>query len=79
MADTEPLRTCPRCASHFLDNSKLEANALSRTTRDENQDPTYVCTWCGMQEGLEQMGGRLSPQGVWPVVHNIPIYASVNS
>ncbi len=74
MADTEPLRTCPRCASHFLDNAKLEANALSRTTRDENQEPIYVCTWCGMQEGLEQMAGILSPQGVWPVVHNIHIY-----
>lgn len=79
MADTQPLRTCPRCASHFLENDVLEANALSRTSRGADQESVYICSWCGMQESIEDMATKLSPQSAWPVMHNITIYADANS
>ena len=76
MADTEEIRICPRCASHFM-RAELETNALSRTTRAAHQQPIYVCSWCGQQEGIEEMGGKnATPQSMWPIVHNIPIFAT---
>jgi len=44
---------CPRCYSAFL-YDPIEANALSRLTRG-TQQKIWVCSGCGVQEGLEEM------------------------
>ena len=44
--------TCPRCEEHTM-MTPLEINALSRTTRDVSDTPMWVCSECGMDEGLE--------------------------
>ena len=43
---------CPRCAEHTM-ITPPEINALSRTTRGINDVAVWVCSDCGMDEGLE--------------------------
>ena len=43
---------CPRCEEHSM-MVPVEINALSRTTRGVNDTPMWVCSDCGMDEGLE--------------------------
>lgn len=47
---TEPIKLaqCPRCGQDTLRADKPALNALSRT-----DNRTYVCSDCGMREGLE--------------------------
>lgn len=45
----------------------LEINALSRTTRGEEDTPVYVCSDCGTDEGFEDMYSRATPQSDWPL------------
>ena len=59
---------CPRCEVRELKN-ELALNALSRTTRGENDVSVYVCSPCGSNEGLnEYFDGDTEPQSEWPVV-----------
>ena len=48
----EMIGTCPRCEEHSM-MTPLEINALSRTTRGINDVAVWVCSDCGMDEGLE--------------------------
>ena len=48
----EMIGTCPRCEEHSM-MTPLEVNALSRTTRGINDFAVWVCSDCGMDEGLE--------------------------
>ena len=48
----EQQATCPRCNEHTM-MTPLEINALSRTTREVNDVSVWVCSDCGMDEGLE--------------------------
>jgi len=57
--------TCPRCGIPGTMRRPLEANALSRHTRGENDAPLYVCSPCGTAEGLEDYAGALQPLGSW--------------
>jgi hypothetical protein len=42
--------------------------ALSRTTRGEEDEPVYVCSDCGQEEGMEDFfQGGATPQSEWPV------------
>jgi hypothetical protein len=50
MVDT--VGTCPRCEEHTM-MTPPEVNALSRTTRGVSDTPMWVCSDCGMDEGLE--------------------------
>ena len=43
---------CPRCEEHSM-MMPIEINALSRTTRGVRDTPMWVCSDCGMDEGLE--------------------------
>ena len=59
---------CPRCEVREL-KDELASNALSRTTRGENDVSVYVCSPCGSSEGLnEYFDGDTEPQSEWPVV-----------
>jgi len=49
----------------------VESNALSRTTREEEDIPVYVCSPCGVDEGLE--GKQLTDQSEWPRAHRYMI------
>lgn len=40
---------CPKCGKHWL-RSPLVRNSL---TRRKNVPYTYVCSWCGQQEAME--------------------------
>ena len=42
--------------------------ALSRTTREEGDDPVYVCSECGQEEAMQDaFEGGATPQSGWPV------------
>ena len=59
---------CPRCELNELAIPQV-LNALSRTTRGENDVSVYVCSPCGSSEGLnEYFDGDTEPQSEWPVV-----------
>ena len=59
--------TCPRCEEHTM-MTPPEINALSRTTREPNDVPMWVCSDCGMDEGLEDaFFTGATPQTEWPV------------
>ena len=59
--------TCPRCAEHNM-MIPVEINALSRTTREVNDVPMWVCSDCGMDEGLEDaFHTGATPQWKWPL------------
>lgn len=59
--------TCPRCSQHTM-MTPLEINALSRTTREVNDVSVWVCSECGMDEGLEDafLSGA-TKQEHWPL------------
>jgi len=58
---------CPRCNDSELAEEQA-LNALSRTTRGEHDDPVYVCSPCGSDEGMnEYFHGKTEPQSEWPV------------
>ena len=58
---------CPRCGEHSM-MTPIEINALSRTTREVNDIPAWVCSDCGMDEGLEDafLTGA-TEQTSWPL------------
>ena len=58
---------CPRCGEHSM-MTPIEINALSRTTREVNDIPAWVCSDCGMDEGLEDafLTGA-TEQRKWPL------------
>jgi len=41
--------------------------ALSRTSREPEDAPIYVCSDCGQAEAMEEWGGRLTPPEGWPI------------
>ena len=57
--------TCPRCGTPFSMREPLETNALSRCTRGENDHPLWVCSPCGVDEGLREFAGLLNPPSDW--------------
>ena len=59
---------CPRCGEHTM-MTPLEINALSRTTRNEGDVSVWVCSDCGMDEGLEDfmLEEGATPQSEWPL------------
>ena len=61
------LGTCPRCGDHSM-MTPIEINALSRTTREANDTPAWVCSDCDMDEGLEDafLTGA-TEQTSWPL------------
>jgi len=60
------VKKCPRCGEANMREPR-EINALSRTTRGIQDDPVYVCSDCGTDEGLEEYFGFATPQTEWPV------------
>ena len=60
---------CPRCESQSL-VVPVNHNALSRTCREDNDTPVYVCSDCGEDEGMQSppFGSGATPQDQWPVV-----------
>jgi hypothetical protein len=59
--------TCPRCGEHSM-MAPLEINALSRTTRGVYDTPVWVCSDCGMDEGLEDaFHTGATEQTSWPL------------
>ncbi len=58
---------CPRCGDHSM-MTPLEINALSRTTRKATDTPVWICSDCGMDEGLEDafLTGA-NEQTSWPL------------
>ena len=58
---------CPRCGEHTM-MTPPEINALSRTTREVNDISMWVCSDCGMDEGLEDaFHTGATPQWKWPL------------
>ena len=58
---------CPRCGDHSM-MTPIEINALSRTTREANDKPMWVCSPCGTDEGLEDvMLTGATEQRSWPL------------
>ena len=58
---------CPRCGEHSIVEPQV-LNALSRTTRDENDVSVYVCSPCGTDEGMmEYFTKGCQPQSEWPI------------
>jgi len=72
ITDPRPLldTPCPRCGDLAM-REPVESNALSRTTREEEDIPVYVCSPCGVDEGLE--GKQLTDQSEWPRAHRYMI------
>ena len=60
------MNKCPRCGEANM-REPLEINALSRTTRGIQDNPVYVCSDCGTDEGLEDYYGFATPQSDWPI------------
>ena len=71
MSDTG---TCPRCGDHSM-MTPIEINALSRTTREANDTPAWVCSDCGMDEGLEDafLTGA-TEQSHWPMIRKFDYF-----
>ena len=59
---------CPRCGAHAM-MQPAAINALSRTTRGRSDEPMWVCSDCGTDEGLEDFFNEegATPQSEWPV------------
>ena len=58
---------CPRCGEWSMREPQV-LNALSRTTRGDNDEPVYVCSPCGSDEGmLEYFTEGCQPQSEWPI------------
>ena len=58
---------CPRCGDHTM-MTPLGINALSRLTREPDEPSVWVCSDCGMDEGLEDafLAGA-TEQTSWPL------------
>ena len=66
--------TCPRCEEHTM-MMPLEVNALSRTTRDVNDVARWVCSECGMDEGLEDaFHTSATEQMYWPMTRTFEFF-----
>jgi transcription elongation factor Elf1 len=66
----EKIATCPRC-EQFEMRDPIAANALSRTTREPEDTPVFVCSNCGSSEAMEEFVngvGNATPQEDWPIV-----------
>lgn len=58
---------CPRCGEHTM-MTPLSVNALSRLTRDSDQEPAWVCSDCGTDESFEALWCKqISPMELWPL------------
>jgi predicted RNA-binding Zn-ribbon protein involved in translation (DUF1610 family) len=58
---------CPRCGEYSIVEPQV-LNALSRTTRGENDVSVYVCSPCGSDEGMmEYFTTGCQPQSEWPI------------
>ena len=57
--------TCPRCGTPLAMRHPVEANALSRCTRNEDDTPLYVCSPCGTSEAFQQWVGILDQPSTW--------------
>jgi|TARA_R110002051_G_scaffold39557_3_gene83225 hypothetical protein len=65
---------CPRCEEHSM-MIPLEVNALSRTTRGVNDIAMWVCSDCGMDEGLEDaFHTGATEQTRWPMVRTFDYF-----
>ena len=62
------MNPCPRCGENRLRTPQV-MNALSRTTREPDSEPVYVCTPCGQDEAFEDWlnaeTGGATPQEKW--------------
>lgn len=58
---------CPRCGTPRM-REPTAINALSRTTREPDDEPVYVCSPCGVDETFEEEFGFATPQSDWPLV-----------
>jgi len=66
--------TCPRCNEHTM-MTPIEINALSRTTREVNDVSVWVCSDCGMDEGLEDaFHTGATEQSHWPIVRTFDYF-----
>ena len=70
----EQQATCPRCNEHTM-MTPLEINALSRTTREVNDVSVWVCSDCGMDEGLEYaFHTGATEQTEWPMMRTFDYF-----
>ena len=62
---------CPRCGQ-----PAITVKALSRTTRAEGDTPVYVCSPCGVEEAIHEVGASnelaeghhgATPRKEWPI------------
>ena len=56
---------CPRCGTPLAMRQPVEANALSRCTRGEDDAPLYVCSPCGTSEAFQEWVGILDHPSTW--------------
>lgn len=58
---------CPRCGEWRMMHPP-EVNALSRLSREPDDESIWICSDCGSDEALEQIYcQRITPQRLWPV------------
>lgn len=58
---------CPRCGEHTM-MTPLGVNALSRLTREPDDEPVWVCSDCGTDEGYEALWCKqVTPKELWPI------------
>ncbi|MCH2434640.1 MAG: hypothetical protein MK184_11480, partial [Acidimicrobiales bacterium] len=57
--------TCPRCGTPLSMREPVDTNALSRCSRGERDLPLWVCSPCGVDEGLREYAGNLNPPSSW--------------
>ena len=58
---------CPRCGEFSMMEPQV-LNALSRTTRGAEDEPVYVCSPCGTDEGMmEYLSDGCQTQSEWPI------------
>tara|TARA_B100000470_G_scaffold217206_1_gene201267 strand:+ start:2246 stop:2512 length:267 start_codon:yes stop_codon:yes gene_type:complete len=66
--------SCPRCEEHTM-MVPIEINALSRTTRGMNDTAVWVCSDCGMDEGLEDaFTAGATEQMYWPMTRTFDYF-----
>ena len=57
--------TCPRCGTPLSMREPVDTNALSRCSRGDDDLPLWVCSPCGVDEGLREFAGILDPPSSW--------------